>query len=50
MSLFGQFIIRVTVRVNRAVELFECHQRRNELVVAVQETAKPLLRFDVLDL
>lgn len=50
VSLFSQFVVRVAVRVNRAVELLECHEGCDKLVVGVQETAEPLLGLDVLDL
>lgn len=50
VSLFGQLIIRVTVRVDRAIQLLECHERHDQLVVGMQQAAKPLLRFDVMDL
>lgn len=50
VSLFGQLIIRVTVRVNRAVQLLECHERHDELVIGMQQATKPLFRFDVMDL
>lgn len=50
MGLLGHFILRIAVGINRTVELFKCHQCRDELVVCVEETAKPLLRFHVVDL
>lgn len=50
VSLFGQLIIRVTVRVNRAIQLLKCHEGHDELVIGMQQAAKPLFRFDVVDL
>lgn len=50
MCLLRQFIVRITVCVDRSIKLFECHQSRNELIVSIQERSKPLFRFDVLNL
>lgn len=50
MRLLRQLIIRVTVRVNRAVQLLECHERHDELIVGVQQAAKPLFGFDMMNL
>ena len=50
MRLLCQFVIRVTVCVDRPVKLLECHQSGHKLVVSIQECSKPLLRFYVLDL
>jgi hypothetical protein len=37
--LLGNVVIRVAVRVNRAVQLFECHEGEDELVVCVEKAA-----------
>jgi hypothetical protein len=39
MRLLGYIIVRVAVRVDRAVQLFECHEGLHQLVVGVQQTA-----------
>ena len=46
----GNFVIRVAVSVNRAIQLLKRHQGRHELVICVKETAEPLFMFDVMDL
>ena len=35
MSLLGEIIVRVAVRVNRAVQLLKSHERLDEFVVGV---------------
>lgn len=50
VSLLGELVVGVAVRVNRAVQLLECHQRRDELIVCVQETTEPLLRLHMMNL
>lgn len=43
VRLLSQLVVRVAVGVNRAIQLLECHERRDELVVGVEQAAEPLL-------
>lgn len=42
VCLFGQFVIRVAVSVDRTVELLKGHEGHDEFVIGMEETAKPL--------
>ena len=48
--MLRKVIVGITVGVDRAIQLLKCHEGCDELVVGVQETAKPLLRFNKVDL
>jgi hypothetical protein len=50
MCLLSQFIFRVAICVNRAIQLFKCHQSHDEFIVSMQETTEPLLVFDIVNL
>ncbi len=50
MSLLSNLVVRVTVRVNRTVQLLERHESRNELIVSVEKATKPLLGFNMVNL
>lgn len=50
MCLFCEFVIGVTVGIDRAVQLLKRHERGDELVVGLDEGSKPLFGFDVLNL
>jgi hypothetical protein len=39
VSLFGYLIIRVTVRINRAVQLLKCHESSDKLVVGMKQAS-----------
>lgn len=50
MSLVSQFIVGITIRIDGAVKLFECHECGDKFVVSVEEGTEPLFGFDELDL
>lgn len=50
MGLLGKLIVRVTVRVDRAVELLKRHEGVHEFVVSMQQPTQPLLFFNMMDL
>lgn len=50
VGLFGEFVIRVTVGIDRAIQLLKRHERGNELVVGLDEGSEPFFGFDVLNL
>ena len=50
MGLLGKLIIRVTVRIDRAVELLKRHEGVHEFVVGMQQSTQPLLFFNMMDL
>jgi hypothetical protein len=50
MGLLGKLVVRVTVRINRAVELLKRHEGVHEFVVGMQQSTQPLLFFDMMDL
>lgn len=50
MSLFCEFVIRVTVSVYRLVQLLKGHESVDQFIVGVEERAKPLFVIDVMNL
>ena len=50
MCLLGYIIIGITVGIDGPIELLKSHQSSYELVIGVEQTSKPLLGFDVIDL
>lgn len=50
VGLFSQFVVRVAVRVDRAVQLLKRHKSQYKLIVSVKQTSQPLLILDVMDL
>lgn len=50
VSLFGKFIVRVTVSIDGSIELFERHQGVNQLIVGMKQSSQPLFMLDVVNL
>lgn len=50
MRLFGQLIFRVAVCVDRAIQLLERHESHDKFIVGVEEPAKPLFVFHMMNL
>lgn len=50
MSLFCEFVIRVTVSVHRLVQLLKRHEGVNQFIVGVEERAEPLFVVDMMNL
>lgn len=50
MSLFGKFIVRVTVSIDGSIELLERHQGVDQLIVGMKQSSKPLFMLDVVNL
>lgn len=50
VSLFGKFIVRVTVSIDRSIKLFERHQGVNQLIVGMKQSSQPLFMLDVVNL
>jgi hypothetical protein len=50
MSLLGKFVIRITVRVNGTIELFERHESMDKLIIGMKQSSKPLLFLNMMDL
>ena len=50
VGLLSHLIIRVAVRVNRAVKLLKSHQCSYQPIVGVKQAPEPLFRFNVVNL
>lgn len=50
MSLFGEFVVRVTVSVDRLVQLLKGHESVDQFVVGVEERTEPLFVVDMMNL
>jgi hypothetical protein len=50
MLLFCQLVVGVAVRIDRAIQLLERHESRNEFIIRVQQAAQVLLGLDMVDL
>lgn len=50
MGLLSELVVRVTVCIDRAVELLKRHEGVHKLVVGVQQSTQPLLFFNMMDL
>lgn len=50
VGLLGEFVIGITIGVDRAIELLKSHKCMHKLIVGMEQASKPLLVLDMMDL
>lgn len=50
VGLLGEFVIGITIGVDRSVELLKGHECMHKLIVGMEQASKPLLVLDMMDL